>query len=78
MRRSNLVHISSETYFQAARVENLKLYATISNFPCGSNHWRTEWILIESQDEYVIIGADSKNSEHEYYVRLEKKEVEEQ
>ena len=76
MSEKKWIPISKDTYFQAARVENLRLYGTISDFPEGSNHWMTEWILLESVDTYVIIGANSRNDNHEYYIRIEDKEEE--
>jgi hypothetical protein len=72
---STLVSIDKESYFRLVG-PGLPLYSTISDFPPGSGHFRTEWILSETSKEYVIVGADSRGDAHAYYIQAIGKEVE--
>jgi hypothetical protein len=72
----SMCQINKETYFNLVR-SGISIYSTISDFPPGSGHFRTEWILSETSIEYVIVGADSREDCHRYYITIIKKEVEE-
>ena len=76
---SKTIYVSAATYRQLGPDnKESQLASTISDFPAGSGHWLTEWLFKETTDHNFIIGHERRNNEDTFFVRIEKKEVDDE